>query len=165
MPAKHAHRADIGEDLAFQRRNWRAQRVGWVLLGLLIAAGLAGLLGPGPLSDVSARDGERLEVEYERFVRHGSPSDIRVTIPRPGTKLVRVAVSRDYLDAVWLMEILPTPMRVQAADSDVVYTFERLGSGPLEATFGIRPKALGTHEARIALDDGSRVSVRQFTYP
>src|SRR3712207_4138009 len=41
---------EVAEDLTFQRREWAAQRVGWVLLALVIAAALAGLLGRGPLS-------------------------------------------------------------------------------------------------------------------
>lgn len=40
----------IDEDLTFQRRNWAAERAGWALMAAVVALGLAGLFGPGPLS-------------------------------------------------------------------------------------------------------------------
>ena len=59
---------EISQDLTFQRRSWIVQRVGWVMLALLILAALGGLFGPGPLSRARAgpHDGP-LWVEYQRF--------------------------------------------------------------------------------------------------
>lgn len=165
VPSKQAHRPEIGEDLVFQQRDWRAQRVGWALLGVLIVAGLAGLLGPGPLSNVHAGGGKGLQVEYERFVRHGAQTELRVNIMQPLSRHVRVAISREYLDTLNLQQVVPTPARVQASGQYIVYTFERAGRGPMQATFTMEPEELGTHVARIAVDDGSRATVRQFTYP
>jgi hypothetical protein len=165
VPSKKTYRPEIGEDLVFQQHNWRAQRVGWTLLGVLIVAGLAGLLGPGPLSNVNARGGNGMEVEYERFVRHGAETEIRVRVTQPPSGQVRVAISREYLDTLNLQQVVPAPTRVQASGEDVLYTFELAGNGPVHATFVMQPEELGAHVAQIAIGDGSRVTVRQFTYP
>jgi hypothetical protein len=165
VPPKQAHRPEIGEDLVFQHHNWRVQRVGWALLAVLIVAGLVGLLGPGPLSNVNARGGNGLEVEYERFVRHGAQTELRVRVTQPPSGQVRIAISREYLDTLNLQQVVPAPTRVQASGVDVVYTFELAGNGPMQATFVLQPEKLGKHVARVAIDIGTRVTVQQFTYP
>lgn len=166
MPSKQNHRPAVEEDLVFQQRDWRFQRVGWAVLALLVVAGLAGLLGPGPLSNADARGGRSLQVEYERFVRHGDQSDLRVSVAQPQSGEVRVAISREYLEAVKLQQVLPSPTRVQASGQMLVYVFEHsAGGASMQATFVVQPDRVGTHLARIALDDGSSVSIRQFTYP
>lgn len=165
MPSKQAHRAEIGEDLVFQQRNWRAQRVGWTLLGVLIAAGLAGLLGRGPLSNVNAHGGKGLEVEYERFVRHGAQTDVRVRVTQPPAGHVRIAISRAYLDSLNLQQVVPSPTQVQSSGDYLVYVFDLVGNGPMQARFVIQPEEIGAHVARIAIDDDSHVLIRQFTYP
>jgi hypothetical protein len=165
VPSKQTQRPPIDEDLLFQQRNWRVQRIGWMVLGLLIVAGLAGLMGPGPLSRVNARAGERLEVDYERFVRHGAASELKVTVRRPASGQVRVAISRDYLDQLNLERVRPSPTEVQSSGGDAVYVFGHAGGQSMQATFVIQPEELGSHVARVAAGDGSSVTIRQFTYP
>jgi hypothetical protein len=165
VPSKQTRHPPIDEDLVFQHRNWRVQRIGWAVLGLLVVAGLAGLLGPGPLSNVNARAGDRLQVDYERFVRHGAQSEIRVTVRRPPPGHVRIAISRDHLDQLNLERVRPSPTEVRSSGEDTVYVFGHAGSESMQATFVIQPEELGSHVARVATEDGSSVTIRQFTYP
>jgi hypothetical protein len=165
VPRNQAHRPEIGQDLVFQRYSWRAQRFGWALLIVLMAAGLAGLLGPGPLSNVSARDGKDLAIEYERFVRHGSKTEIRVRVEPSQPGPVRIAITRAYLGQSRLQQTVPEPVSVQASGTDAIFTFDVEINSPLQATFVMEPGEIGTHTARIATADGSSVTLRQFTYP
>lgn len=165
VPPNRSHRPEIGEDLAFEHHSWRVQRIGWALLAVVIAAGLAGLMGSGPLSNVTARDGKSLEVEYERFVRHGAQTEIRVRMDQSRASQARVVITREFLDTSHLQRTLPEPARVQASGANAIFYFDVDANHPLQATFVMEPVELGAHEARIAIDDGSSVSVRQFTYP
>jgi hypothetical protein len=166
VPSKQSYRPEIDVDLDFQQRDWRMQHIGWALLALLVAAGLAGLLGPGPLSNVHARGSQGLEVEYERFVRHGAESEIRVSVPQPASGRVRIAITREYLESLNLQQVLPSPALVRPSRDSLVYEFERaIEDGPVQATFVIQPGELGSHVARVAVDAGSSVAIRQFTYP
>lgn len=47
----------IKEDMAFQRATWRAQRIGWLILWLIVVLALLGLFSDGLLSTSSG--GER----------------------------------------------------------------------------------------------------------
>jgi hypothetical protein len=165
MPAK-ARRPAVDEDLAFQQKDWRVQRAGWAVLALIIAAGLAGLFGPGPLSNATASGGDVLHVQYERFVRHGGQTNLTVRVASADPGPLQVTIGREYLAAFHVRQILPAPVRVQAGDSDLVYTFEGpRQAGPVELKFFLQPESLGSHAGRLSAGPGAAVTLRQFTYP
>ena len=81
MSIKQVEDLQVGEDLAFQERQWKVERIGWALMALIALAGLAGLFGGGPLSAATVGgDNLPLEVMYGRFVRHRTPTEL--TLPR-----------------------------------------------------------------------------------
>lgn len=138
-------------DLAFQHREWRAQRIGRGLLGLLVGAACLGLLGGrGPLNATvrQARDGS-LSVQYERFVRVGAPTSVRVTAHRAGSSTCRV--SRSFLDAVVVERIEPAPVAVVVETDAVRFSFDRpIGAGG-SLTFDVVPRAAGRLSGWVAL--------------
>src|SRR5690606_12604880 len=72
----------IDEHMDFQHREWRWQRVGRVALGLLVFGACLGLVGgAGPLNRTAAgaADGSLL-VEYDRFVRVGAVTTVRLAV-------------------------------------------------------------------------------------
>jgi len=52
--AERAGDLEIDEDLSFQRREWRVQRGGWVVMAVLILLALLGLTGRGPIRQPTA---------------------------------------------------------------------------------------------------------------
>jgi hypothetical protein len=164
VPAKD-RKPQVEEDLAFQQSDWRVQRVGWAVLALVIVAALAGLLGPGPLSSATAGGGDAPLVEYERFVRHGGQTDLTIRIDARDAGPVRVAISREYLAAVQLRQILPAPRAAQASGEMLLYTFDGPAKpGWVELKFVLQPDELGFHDASISAG-GSTAAIRQLTYP
>ena len=71
----------LDQDLDFQRRSWRLQRLGWSAMGVTVLAALLGLFGTGPLSSatVSSQD-EALTLQYNRFWRVQSPMTLRLSV-------------------------------------------------------------------------------------
>src|SRR4051794_40698086 len=99
-PVPRVRDLEIEQDLAYQRREWAFERVGWLLLGLLLLAALVGLLGRGPLSNTTAGDpGGPLRVEYQRFLRHRSTSTLRVHL---GPNAARGNEAHLWLDREYL---------------------------------------------------------------
>ena len=78
--AKTVQGLQIEEDRAHQRREWRIERVGWVLMAGLLLAGLLGLLGDGPLSRATAGSAGALSVEYDRLQRAAAPYEYRFEV-------------------------------------------------------------------------------------
>jgi hypothetical protein len=160
---------EIDEDMAFQRRQWVAERIGWACMALTLLAALAGLLGPGPLSRaVAGREGSAISVHYDRFPRHSAMGKIKVVLGPGAAKNgeARVWVSRDFFDANRVHEVIPEPDRVEASRDRYTYVF-RVGDAAQRATavFQLEPDGYGKCEGRVGLEGGPEVALRQFVYP
>jgi hypothetical protein len=115
---------ELDRHLPFQRREWRAQQIGWLALGLFLAAALGGLFGGGPLSSARAATADGgLAVEYQRFVRAGAAQRLRFEIATPGAGPVELRLSRGYLDAVRVEHVLPSPASTSATPEWTTFVF------------------------------------------
>lgn len=158
---------EIDQDLAFERRDWTAERAGWVVMGVLAAAALAGLLGPGPLARRSAEaSGGALRVEYERFARAQAPTDVTVHVRSAGGEALRVSVDRAYLDAVVVERVQPEPVRTEGAPDRVTFVFPvRDPRAPASVRLRVEPQRFGRHAARIGVEGAGEIAFRQLVYP
>ncbi|QYJ16903.1 hypothetical protein Rxycam_02739 [Rubrobacter xylanophilus DSM 9941] len=157
---------ELAEDLGFQERMWRAQRILWVVMAAIALAALLGLFGGGPLAGASAGEpGDPVSVvEYERFVRLGSPTELRVRLEPPaGSGEVRLRVERGYLEGFRLERITPEPAGVRAVPGGILYTL-RTSGGPVVATLNLEPQRAGPVECILRSRSGS-VTFGQFVYP
>jgi hypothetical protein len=157
---------EIGDDPRFTRRSWTWERIGWGILGLVVAGALAGALGPGPLSAASAagRDGT-LRIEYERFGRFDTESRIRL-LARPGGDPAEVWLDRSYAESVDLERILPTPALVSLDGDRVAYRFPAPPAGALlDVVLEVRFRRPGRLRGRAGVPGGETVEFGQFVYP
>lgn len=113
---------DIEQDLAFERRQWVVERAGWGLMAAIVAAGLLGAFGHGPLSWAVVREG-RLAVAHDRFGRFAGETQLRVTVgPIPGER-VEVSIGREFLEAMEVSAVTPEPSDIRFAGDSLVYAF------------------------------------------
>jgi len=152
---------EIDDDVKFQRRVWTAQRVGWVIVGSVIAASLAGLFGTGPVSRASA-ELAGLRLEYERFGRLQQPTKLRFFISGAQPE-IQIALGRDYLDSVRVEAITPAPLRTEADGRWLVYRFA--GAAPMSVTFNLNPEDFGGLSGMLRTPSGETITFRQFIYP
>ncbi|MCY7379267.1 MAG: hypothetical protein LH467_08045 [Gemmatimonadaceae bacterium] len=150
---------DLDQDAGAVRRAWRFERVGWVMIALAIAGGLAGAFGDGPLSSatVVSADG-RVGVNFERVVRYKAPSTLEVRLAPDGTGDTTVLVSLDtaYLRAVEVMRVTPEPVRVRAWFDRVEYQLLRPDpTHSVMISFAIQAGAPGRHRVRLETTSGS----------
>jgi len=160
---------EIHQDLPFERRNWRAQRIGWAVIGLFVLAGLAGLFGRGPLASAT-RTSQRgaLRVDYERFTRHGSPAELRVTVAPQALEAatVRILVSLSYLQGLQVEGVEPPPESVLISGDYLVYSFDVEAGQPARILFRVIPDQYFLRTAEVGLTHGrERVGFRQFVFP
>lgn len=160
---------EIDDDMAFERRLWRAQRVGRVaLLALVIAAALGGA-GDGPLSAARARSaGGEVGLEYQRFLRVQSGSEFRVYVApqHVAAGRVRLWLGRDYDRDMLLREVSPRPVEVENVADGLIYHFAVAdAAAPFLATFRVEPQRFGRRSLQVGLPDGERLAVWQFVYP
>lgn len=160
---------ELYEDVDFQRRQWRWQRFGWVLMCLFAAAGLLGYFGDGPYSAgvASSTDGA-LRLDYERFARRDAVSRLRVTLA-PQALVdghVELRVGNDYLRNVQIHAITPEPEQSIAGAEDVAYRFAGAASGrELVIWFVVETQKAGMQQLRIGASGGTGLAARQLVFP
>lgn len=89
----------VEDDIAFQRKAWKVERVGWACLLVLVVFALLGLFSNGPLSDrrLTTPDGT-LQVDDQRFLRQGGRSPLRLALQgEPGATLQVVLERRSWI--------------------------------------------------------------------
>lgn len=145
------------------------ERVGWVLMGLLLLASLAGLFGSGPLSRATAGErGSDLWVEYNRFDRYEAPCKLKVHLGEQLTRRnnVRLSINREFLEKVELEHANPEPDSWEVTPEGAVYNYKLAQTnGPLTLLLQFRASGYGSVPVRLGLDGGPKISFKQFFYP
>ena len=166
---EHVGDLEITQDLAHERLEWRIERVGWIVMALVLLAALVGLLGSGPLSRATAgEEGSALWVEYNRFERHQAPAMLRVHLG-PGAARdgkARLWLNREYVENIELHHIDPEPERVEVEHDRLIYTFNLPDpTRPTAVTYYLEANTYGRMPLRVGLDAGPQLNFSQFYYP
>jgi hypothetical protein len=155
--------------MAWQRRTWVIQRLGWLVLGGLVLTALTGAFGYGPVSWRQASDpAGLLRVEFERFQRQGSEFTLRVDIAPEATThdAAVLRVSGSFLDAVEVKGIVPEPREERSSGSDVEYVVPVAQPGRAATIrFALKMREIGSHTAEIGLGGREPARFTQFVYP
>lgn len=159
---------EISQDLEYQKKMWKVERVGWGVMGLISLAGLLGVLGPGLLGHTTqGGKNDPLKIEFERFGRYQAPTELRVQL---GTAIqqgdnVRVGISRDYLEQMQIQQITPEPESVESQSDKLVYHFRVTSlDQPTAITFYLEPETIGPLSGSVELQ-GQTLQFNQFIYP
>jgi hypothetical protein len=154
---------EIQEDVAFARTEWKIQRGGWLVLGLITLAALLGLFGHGLLSSASVADG-RLHLQYQRFERFQRPTKMELRVSGAVGESTSVVLDRSYLKAIRIEQIMPQPEKVEANARGLIYHFAGKGD-PITVTFHFQLEQFGSLNGQVGLANGPMLSFNQFVYP
>ena len=116
---------EIDQDIEFQRRSWRVQRIGWIAMVILVGLGLVGGLGSGPLSRQVLVVPGVLHLDYKRLTRYQSPEKLIVRLQSAAIsgREVGLWIDREYLDASKVETVTPPPIHVESSADRLVYFF------------------------------------------
>jgi hypothetical protein len=159
---------EIRENIDEQHRAWRFERVGWLVLLLILVGATLGVFGSGVFgtAEASTPDG-LLRVEFPRFLRAQSPQRLRAWIEpqRQPTNRFTLWFSAAYLADLSLQRVMPPPARVVAGRERITFEFESDGGAePIPVTFEFVANESGAFDGTIGSDLGAIV-FRQFVYP
>lgn len=162
-------RIQVTQDLHFQRRMWRAQRIGWALMLLTLAAAFAGLFGEGPLARGHAGGAAgALRIDYERITRYQSPGQIRVSASAvaPAGDTLTIWLDEEFIRGFRIDHITPQPARVRSAAGRVEYSFllNDPGAGAT-VVFDLAPVRPWLRHGRVGLERGAPLAFTQFVWP
>lgn len=156
--------AEIDQDLRQERLEWRAQRIGWLLLFLFVLASAVGLTGPGALSSTqaTARD---VSVAFDRIVHREAPHELEVTVGPGAGPDVELSIEGSWVDAQAVEEIVPEPARSEAEPGCLRLVFERAPDKPLRVRIRSLPRRMGSLEGRLVVDGAQALDFHQSVLP
>lgn len=158
---------ELDEDRPFQERFWSFQRIAWVVMGLIVAAALAGLTGAGGLLSRAEATAPGATLDYPRVTRWQASDDMRLTLAPRGADQATIMIGASFFDIFEIEEIHPAPAESGATASGQRLVFD-LGeaSGEREIIFHIRataPALTATYQVRV--DDGPAMRLSPVVLP
>ncbi len=155
----------VQEDMRFQYVWWVAERVAWVIIGLVPLAALTGLFSHGVLSEsrASAPDAP-LTVHYERFQRQTALSRFIAHIPSGGSNELRLRLSPSFQEAFEIESIQPQPVRSTAGAEGMEFFFRPPAAGELIAIIWTRPRQFGLIPLQAEGDRGGPAAFTVMVY-
>ena len=156
----------VDQDLAFQHRQWRVERIGWVIIASLIVAALMGLFGHQPLATVTDHTSDgRLSIQYDRYARYETNGQFLVTLqPQGGAEVVRLWFDPQYLDALKILAVSPVPVRGEAGEGGRAFVFRTDGSR-FTASVSFQFERAGFLHGSVWLDQGTPLTLSHLVWP
>ena len=161
---------EVAQDLQFQQKSWRVQRIAWkVMLGIAVA-GLLGLFGSGPLASASTEATDSgVTAKYDRFIRAGGDHTLELTITpaaMDGDSVLKVWIASDWLAGNQVSTITPEPASESVTPDRIVYSFAVAEhASPVEIRFALESRKVGLRRWRGGVDGDATLSFSQFAYP
>jgi hypothetical protein len=157
----------VGENLDFQRKWWRFERIVWSFFLFILVCDLLGLFGRGWLAKASRNTADgALTLNYERIERASTPS--LMTLQFGSSAIVdghiRVFVSDSLVKPLGAERIAPQPELSTVGNGGITYTFPATAS-PAMVQIELEPSFPGLHHFRIQAAGSSPIEADIFVVP
>ena len=116
----------VGEDLDFQRRWWRFERIIWTFFVLVIICDLLGLLGRGYLAKAQRSTADQsIQVKYEKVERVNAPSIMSISFGPSAIRdgKIKLFVSESVVKELGARRVVPEPASSTVGEGGVTYMF------------------------------------------
>lgn len=156
----------VRENVQLQTRQWRLERVGFLVMLLIIVLCLLGLFSGGPLSQVQQRTASGdLQVDYQRFLRNGATTTLVVTVRSQAGAEALVQFDGELLDSGQIETLVPEPVASAShARSGVALRVTPNEEGVARLYVGFRSDAVGLYRFRVSAN-GEALDLQHFIYP
>lgn len=157
----------VGEDLDFQRRWWKFEKIVWSFFVLILIADLAGALGRGPLANAKAQTSDgALHIKYERIQRENT-SSIMTILPESAAihdGKFQLFVSDSILKQFGAQRIIPAPQTSTIGGGGVTYIFPAT-TLPMTIQIELKPSFIGRHPFTIGVPGGEAIHAKSVVLP
>ena len=162
----HSREFPVRENMAYQVKVWRFERLGWYALVLLVILGLLGLFSRGPLStrDAHGVDG-KVRVQYEMFHRNGSTNPMQISVIGAPNATVELDLDGSLLEGFSIETLQPEPIRASSAGQGMKLWVQTDTDGRANLHLTLRGDGLGLYKSKISSPGATPVTLDQFIFP
>ncbi len=157
----------VQENMAWQRVEWRIQRLGYVFLFAVVILGACGLFSKGVLSEGVATSKEgALQVEYERFGLLDSDMVMTIRVKPQHSGRFTLNISGQEMENFQIQSLQPQPQQATSTSNSLELTWAspqfREGA---TVWIGAQAQNPGRFPVKITLDNTTSVHFTQWIYP
>lgn len=157
----------VGEDLEFQRKWWKFERVIWIFFLLILACDVLGVFGRGWLAKAKrSTPDQALTLSYERIERASTPSmmTLRFGPSAVHDRRIQVFVSESVIRSLGARRISPEPQTSVLTAQGITYTFLATPA-PTTMEIQLQPSFPGTHHIRVQVAGSEPIRATIFVVP
>lgn len=157
----------VGEDLEFQRKWWRFEKIVWIILLLILAVDLLGGFGRGWLANArSSTPDKALTLQYERIARASTPSIMTFKFGDAAIHNGRIIlfVSDSIVKPLGAQRIAPQPALSSVGHDGITYVFPA-STSPASIQIQLEPSFPGMHKFRVQVEGSSPIEASIFVVP
>lgn len=151
---------EINERLSLHEKGWVVQRVGWVIISLVVVAGALGLFGEGPLSKKTLSSGN-IKAEYERFFRY--EAEMKIRLQSGDEHIAHIALPQQYVQNFRIVRFEPQPENNQTVADNIVFRF--LPEQNRIVSIYLVPKSTGAVSGVMQVNGRHQYPLHHFIYP
>jgi hypothetical protein len=162
-----ARELQIDEDLSFNNKNWKAERIGWTLLLIFVLSSFLGAFGPG-IATRKTIESDFLSMEYDPITRDDTETVLSLLLKKvnPKSEFATLWVSREYTDNVQSVYMNPEPEHTRADLAGTTYEFlTQPNSQELAIRMILKPKKMLNLVGKIGPSPDRTVEFNHFVYP
>src|ERR1700733_6457388 len=149
--AKVNDEIQVGENLDFQRKWWRLEKIIWIFFTLVILLDIAGLFGRGPIAKAERRSADgTIDVKYERIERTDSPSVLTINFGSAAIQdgKIQLYVSNSLVKPLGTQRVIPAPKDTVIGAGGLTYTFPAT-KPPASVDLALQPSGPGIYDFTI----------------
>ncbi len=149
------------------RFEYQLRRFGFIFLLLIVFAAMFGIFSHGYLSDTRlANDDHTLTVDYEKFNRLMSDTDLKITATTSPGKPNRIILGGDFMNSFRIDTLQPQPDNMYSLNGKMAVEYKAPAAGAEQTLWlSLTPMKMGAVKSTISVDNGPEISFRQFIYP
>lgn len=131
MEVTQYHSFIPSEDLSFQQRFWRVQRIGWAVMALIVVAAVLGLLGSAGFLNNATRSTSSLQVQYRPIVRRDTATTYLITFQGQQGSQRQLLIAERLFKQADVRSVSPQPKSVTLVNGFYRYSFASDDDGKL----------------------------------
>jgi len=158
---KIKHSLELDEKLSHQVKDWNAQKIGGMVIILIVVLTALGLFGNGLLSTKKVVQGGA-KLQYERFLRYEKEADIRWQLTGGEETTFRIPIH--YLDYFKIENVVPEGYETNLSGGYLTYTFKADRPAETIVHFYLTPQKTGNIGGAWTVNDQD-FRITHFIYP
>lgn len=166
MPIKKIESLEIEPEAKHINKTFLyVQRIGIILMALIMLAAFLGVFGKG-LFTLTSRSQGTLTISYERFIRKQAATFYHIKIhSNLNSKAVKFWIDPSFYKKLAIKNINPIPSFEDISDNKILYTFNTNNSDLIEITLQAEPEKMGMMTTRMGLSEEEQIQLKQLIYP